>query len=438
MSQFALTVKDLSKQYVLGAENIPQQTFREMLTGLAQNPLRRLRRLQGRSKQQETFWALKDISFEVRPGEVLGIIGRNGAGKSTLLKILSRITAPTTGEIQYHGRLASLLEVGTGFHPELSGRENIFINGAILGMAKAEIRRKFDEIVDFAGIEQFLDTPVKRYSSGMYVRLAFAVAAHLDPDILVVDEVLAVGDAEFQKKCIGKLQEVAGQGRTVLFVSHNLGAVTRLCTRAVLLEEGKCVLDASVAETINTYLSSTDTCKNEKQFSLLTDKPVQLTGVNLVQHDERSPIGLHNESFALDIFWRVVSWPLGSYICVDMLNSSGQCVIWSCDISSVAEMKNERKAGSYKSRVTVPSNILSPGRYYFTVAVYSPETGIVHDVAERTVSLDILDGGSLLALLGVHKKVLTAVQPIWSTKLIEEYPLKTQKAQKPEVAETVQ
>ena len=254
MVEPAITVKNLSKQYVLGGEVDHQKTFREMLTGLAREPLRRLRKLQGSSRQQETFWALKDISFEVQPGEVLGIIGRNGAGKSTLLKILSRITAPTTGEIEYRGRLASLLEVGTGFHPELSGRENIFINGAILGMAKAEIRTKFDAIVDFAGIEQFLDTPVKRYSSGMYVRLAFAVAAHLDPDILVVDEVLAVGDAEFQKKCLGKMKEVTGQGRTVLFVSHNMGTINALCKQCLLLNEGKSAGFGITQEVIGKYL----------------------------------------------------------------------------------------------------------------------------------------------------------------------------------------
>ena len=256
MVEPAITVKNLSKQYVLGGEVDHQKTFREMLTGLAREPLRRLRKLRGSSKEQETFWALKDISFEVQPGEVLGIIGRNGAGKSTLLKILSRITAPTTGEIEYRGRLASLLEVGTGFHPELSGRENIFINGAILGMTKAEITKKFDEMVDFAGIEPFLDTPVKRYSSGMYVRLAFSVAAHLDPDILVVDEVLAVGDAEFQKKCLGKMKSVSEGGRTVLFVSHNMGAVNELCDQCLWLDRGMLIAFGVTSQTVFQYFTS--------------------------------------------------------------------------------------------------------------------------------------------------------------------------------------
>jgi lipopolysaccharide transport system ATP-binding protein len=205
--------------------------------------------------RSEDFWALRDVSFEVRQGEVVGIIGRNGAGKSTLLKILSRITEPTTGEVHLHGRVASLLEVGTGFHPELTGRENVFLNGAILGMHRAEIKRKFDEIVAFAEVEKFLDTPVKRYSSGMYVRLAFAVAAHLEPEILIVDEVLAVGDAQFQKKCLGKMQDVAKGGRTVLFVSHNMGVVTSLCPKAMWLNKGALQRTGASRDIVNEYLT---------------------------------------------------------------------------------------------------------------------------------------------------------------------------------------
>ena len=232
----------------------------------------------------EEFWALKDVSFEINRGDAVGIIGRNGAGKSTLLKVLSRITEPTTGRITLNGRVASLLEVGTGFHPELSGRENIFLNGAILGMSRAEIKSKFDEIVDFSGVEKFLDTPVKRYSSGMYVRLAFSVAAHLEPEILVVDEVLAVGDAEFQKKCLGKMNDVSKkQGRTVLFVSHNMSAIKQLCTSAILMQNGSIVCASSVQKTIEEYLKSNDSIKAYKVpdnperpaqiLELLTEKP---------------------------------------------------------------------------------------------------------------------------------------------------------------------
>jgi lipopolysaccharide transport system ATP-binding protein len=247
-SDLAISIHELSKSYVI-AHN------RERHTTLAEAVLARMRRPIQRA-QRETFWALKDISFDVNCGEVVGIIGRNGAGKSTLLKILSRITEPTEGRVDLYGRIGSLLEVGTGFHQELTGRENIFLNGAILGMRRAEIQSRFDEIVEFAGVSQFLDTPVKRYSSGMYVRLAFAVAAHLRSDILVVDEVLAVGDLEFQKKCLGKMKDVATSGRTVLFVSHQMQAVSTLCTRGVYLSQGRVDYIGDVSEAISRYLSS--------------------------------------------------------------------------------------------------------------------------------------------------------------------------------------
>ena len=239
----AVSVRGLSKSYVI-AHNMNRPTdLREAIVHRLRHPL-------GTDEQDhELFWAIKNMDFDIRSGEVVGIIGRNGAGKSTLLKILSRITWPTTGEIDIHGRVSSLLEVGTGFHPELTGRENIFLNGSILGMSRREIKQKFDEIVDFAGVEKFLDTPVKRYSSGMYVRLAFAVAANLDPEILIVDEVLAVGDAQFQQKCLGKMQDVARHtGRTILFVSHNMNAVLQLCERAILLHQGQVLMDGPAAE----------------------------------------------------------------------------------------------------------------------------------------------------------------------------------------------
>ena len=255
----AIKVESVGKLYRLDRVNIGAKSFRDLLTNLASAPVRRFRNLRGQqTSETEDFWALKGVSFEVQPGDVVGIVGRNGAGKSTLLKILSRIVEPTVGKITMRGRVASLLEVGTGFHPELTGRENIFLNGSILGMKRQEIKARFDAIVDFAEIEQFLDTPVKRYSSGMYVRLAFAVAAHLDPEILIVDEVLAVGDAEFQKKCLGKIKEVsAGAGRTVLFVSHNMAAVRGLCTRGVLLRKGRVELVDSADAVVNAYARST-------------------------------------------------------------------------------------------------------------------------------------------------------------------------------------
>jgi lipopolysaccharide transport system ATP-binding protein len=248
-------VENLCKQYRLGAKGPAYETLRESIVGAVRAPFKRLGGSNG-TGNRETIWALKDVSFEVAPGEVVGIIGSNGAGKSTLLKTLSRITEPTTGKVELYGRLASLLEVGTGFHPELTGRENIYLNGAILGMRKAEIDRKFDEIIAFAELEKFLDTPVKHYSSGMYMRLAFAVASHLEPEILLVDEVLAVGDAAFQKKCLGKMGEVAKQGRTVLFVSHNLTAVKRLCRRTLRLDKGVIVDSGDTEQVVLKYIQS--------------------------------------------------------------------------------------------------------------------------------------------------------------------------------------
>lgn len=253
MSDLAIRVESLGKQYRIG-ETIRHDTVRDLIAALVTGLFRRKRAPV--PEQERAFWALQDVSFDVQKGDVLGIIGRNGAGKSTLLKLLSRITAPTRGRIEVIGRVGSLLEVGTGFHSELTGRENIYMNASILGMTRQEIQRKFDEIVAFAQVERFVDTPVKRYSTGMQMRLAFAVAAHIEPEILLVDEVLAVGDVAFQRKCLGKMSEVAGEGRTVLFVSHNMEAIRRLCTRGVLLEDGRLVENADVETVINRYLST--------------------------------------------------------------------------------------------------------------------------------------------------------------------------------------
>jgi lipopolysaccharide transport system ATP-binding protein len=269
-----ISVENLSKRYMIGRHLEKGDGFRHALERMAQAPLGLIRRPQKRENPRKTveFWALRDLSVEVSQGEMLGVIGRNGAGKSTLLKLLSRITEPTTGRIRLRGRVASLLEVGTGFHSELTGRENIFLNGSILGMTRAEIKRRFDEIVAFAEIDKFLDTPVKRYSSGMYVRLAFAVAAHLEPEILIVDEVLAVGDAEFQKKCLGKMEDVStNQGRTVILVSHQMPVIQNLCSRCILLESGRVAYDGKTDETLERYLS----------------KSISLTSVKLADRADR-------------------------------------------------------------------------------------------------------------------------------------------------------
>jgi ABC-type polysaccharide/polyol phosphate transport system ATPase subunit len=252
MAPPVIDVSGLSKRYQIGALHARHDTFAEQIGGWARGAVRAAT---GRRPRSDELWALRDVSFSLDAGEVLGVVGRNGAGKTTLLKILARITGPTAGEATIRGRLGTLLEVGTGFHPELTGRENVSLNGAILGMSRREINAKFDEIVEFSGVERFIDTPVKRYSSGMYVRLAFAVAAHLEPDILVVDEVLAVGDFEFQRRCLGKMRDVAGEGRTVLFVSHNLPALRSLCTRAIRLEAGRLVADADPESVVREYLA---------------------------------------------------------------------------------------------------------------------------------------------------------------------------------------
>jgi lipopolysaccharide transport system ATP-binding protein len=315
MSESAITIEDLSKRYLIGRRTSDQGRSRYValrdVIGPAAKTLTRkaIDLVRGRQvlygNYVEEFWALKNVSFDVRRGEIVGIIGRNGAGKSTLLKILSRITEPTKGRVSLRGRVASLLEVGTGFHPELTGRENVFLNGAILGMTRREITRKFDEIVAFAEVERFLDTPVKRYSSGMYVRLAFAVAAHLEPEILIVDEVLAVGDTEFQRKCLGKMDEVSRQkGRTVLFVSHNLAAVSEMADRAILLDEGSVVVDGSVATAISSYLSRTTRKAAEttylRQADIQTDHPHMVKAQVLTS----DPNGVHRFGEPLVIkFW---------------------------------------------------------------------------------------------------------------------------------------
>ena len=302
MSELAIKVEGLSKRYRIGAQQRAYRTLREKLNETALAPFRAMKSLtngngngNGHKSRSETFWALKDVSFEVKPGEAVGIIGRNGAGKSTLLKILSRITEPTEGHADINGRIASLLEVGTGFHPELSGRENIFLNGSILGMKRVEIRKKFDEMVAFAEIEKFIDTPVKHYSSGMYVRLAFAVAAHLDPDILLIDEVLAVGDAEFQKKCLGKMGDVAREGRTVLFVSHNMAAISRLCQTGIYIEAGGVESSGDIHSVVNQYQTANIHYSALRSKDSIADGEAKFTGWEFVSSSTGSPHSCYSQ-----------------------------------------------------------------------------------------------------------------------------------------------
>jgi lipopolysaccharide transport system ATP-binding protein len=341
----AIRVAGLGKAYRLG-QRARYFTLREGLTQVARFPLRLLRQWGRVAAPAEMLWALRDVSFEVKPGEVWGIIGRNGAGKSTLLKILSCITEPTAGQAEVHGRIGSLLEVGTGFHPELTGRENVYLNGAILGMRRAEIERKFEAIVSFAEVETFLDTPVKHFSSGMYMRLAFAVAAHLEPDILVIDEVLAVGDAEFQRKCLGKMGEVAQQGRTVLFVSHNMAAVKQLCGRALLLERGRVAQIGSVNEVISGYLQSC--LRNDVDFDTgpLRQVKLQQSGVGLeisATYDFDRPVSLPNFGF-------VISDEMGAPICGS-----------NPTIDGISRLPARTTRGEIRVQLTSPT--LLPGTY---------------------------------------------------------------------------
>jgi len=350
----AIKVENLSKKYVIGAAQERQDTLRDWLVAAG-------RSLRRRPTTENEFWALRDVSFEVQRGEVVGVIGRNGAGKSTLLKILSRITEPTSGRAYINGRVGSLLEVGTGFHPELTGRENIFLNGAILGMRRTEIARKFDEIVAFAEIEKFLDTPVKRYSSGMYVRLAFAVAAHLEPEILLVDEVLAVGDAAFQKKCLGKMGDVAKEGRTVLFVSHNMAAVSQLCKRSVWLEAG-CLQDVGTSsEIVRKYLSRGMNRTGELKWNFDIapgDDEVRLLRARILQRNQLTSIIDINQPFCVEFVFTVLKTVQNLYTGILLYNIEGVCIFDSDDWKpSLLE------PGKYTKYVEIPGFLLAEGEY---------------------------------------------------------------------------
>jgi lipopolysaccharide transport system ATP-binding protein len=406
MSDVAIHAEGLGKQYHLGqlGQN-GNKTLRESLVDLCSAPLRRTKQfLSGRSsasKLDDVLWALRDASFEIKQGEVVGLIGRNGAGKSTVLKVLSRITEPTCGYVDVHGRIGSLLEVGTGFHNELSGRENIFLNGAILGMRKAEIQRKFDEIVEFSQIERFLDTPVKHYSSGMYVRLAFAVAAHLEPEILLVDEVLAVGDARFQKKCLNKMEDVAHGGRTVIFVSHNMSAVTRICQRAILLDEGRIACDGPTHEVVSSYLNDKLGTTASREWPDIRTAPggdiCRLRAVKIHRRDGtitdtvdiRDPLGI-----AIEFDVTQPGHLLLPHIHV--WNDEGVELFAANDLDP-AWRRRRRPAGRYVTTGWIPGNLLAEGMVFIDVAVICIDP-INVQIYERSIAafqvIDSMDGDS--------------------------------------------
>lgn len=410
MSDIAITVENLGKSYLVGhnaARSEGYTALRDVIARNARNLARKTRDMfkghaivQG--DQVEEFWALKNVSFEIKQGDRVGIIGRNGAGKSTLLKILSRITEPTKGRIKIAGRVASLLEVGTGFHPELTGRENMYLNGAVLGMTRREIQRKFDEIVAFAEVEQFLDTPVKRYSSGMYVRLAFAVAAHLEPEILIVDEVLAVGDAQFQKKCLGKMEAVSKDGRTVLFVSHNMSSIRGLCSRAILLKKGLVELDGPVKEVTDSYLreavGDNEGCSAERFYSEDLKKGFQLLSIRL--KDKFNQI---TQSFDCDATISIEidcvsrrSIP-GLYGYLEVVHREGQIVLVSDTFDVLPNRLDRLVIGKHTMNIEIPARSLAAGEYLITIVFMSHQSssGLIVDSPGETVAFTLNDTNSL-------------------------------------------
>jgi lipopolysaccharide transport system ATP-binding protein len=384
MSEFAIKVENLSKLYKI-SHLASQRTVRDAVHHGMRLVWRRLR-WNSRPKREE-FWALRDLNFEVRKGEVVGIIGRNGAGKSTLLKVLSRITEPTTGRITLRGRIASLLEVGTGFHPDLSGRDNIFLNGAIHGLTRAEINSKFDQIVEFAEVARFLDTPVKRYSSGMYVRLAFAVAAHLEPDTLIVDEVLAVGDAAFQKKCLGKIREVSSQeGRTVLFVSHNLSSVRQLCSRAILLEQGGIAFDGVPGAAIAAYTERDKTKSAYKHIA--GDGAARITALRMPGEGGAEAITPIFGEMCIEIEFEAKPTAGSMDFFILIYSEDGECIAASFQSDSCPRME----AGSQKRKISVAfKNPFAPGRYLVSAGIFDAYRQF-HDWVEFAETFEVTPG----------------------------------------------
>ncbi|MCJ7514251.1 MAG: ABC transporter ATP-binding protein [Anaerolineales bacterium] len=369
----AIRVEGLGKQYYLGESVGGYRTLRDALSDSAARTVGRARRgspAVEKARRRESIWALRDVSFDVRKGQVLGIIGRNGAGKSTLLKLLARVTEPTEGRAEVCGRVGSLLEVGTGFHPELTGRENTFLNGAILGMRRAEIAAKFDEIVEFADIDRFIDTPVKRYSSGMYLRLAFSVAAHLEPEILIVDEVLAVGDAEFQRKCLGKMSDVAQRGRTVLFVSHNMSAVLRLTEETLVIDAGRLLLRDRTPRAVDSYLSSGLAQTGERGWGdephAVAAAPFRPLRLRIVGIDGRPAEQVSAaQPFAIEFTYRLQEAISALRVGIYLSTSKGEPVFTSFDTDALDRFQAlpVRPEGTYVSRCSVPGNTLNEGRF---------------------------------------------------------------------------
>lgn len=397
MTDIAIRTENLSKKFIIGAQQQRHDTLRDWLMDAG----RSLRSRKERDQENE-FWALRDVSFEVKRGEVVGVIGRNGAGKSTLLKILSRITEPTSGRAVINGRVGSLLEVGTGFHPELTGRENIFLNGAILGMRRTEIARKFDEIVEFAEIEKFLDTPVKRYSSGMYVRLAFAVAAHLEPEILLVDEVLAVGDAAFQKKCLGKMGDIAGEGRTVLFVSHNMAAVSQLCSHTIWLKTGICESYGYTSDVIRKYIATGNWHLAERRWDepglIPGDDKIILKAARVVQWNQVTSVVDINQPSRVEIDFTVQKPVKNLLAGVNLYNEEGLCIFDTEDWRP-----NEVHPGLYRRYVTIPAQFLAEGYYSILLQLHFYDPNVLSVLVRDALTFEAIDSDHPLAVRGLYR-----------------------------------
>jgi len=424
MTEFAIKVDNLSKRYRIGKS---PDRHKGKFSGLSVlvAPFRYLFDSLREPAADEIIWALRDVSFNVSHGEVIGIIGRNGAGKSTLLKVLSRITEPTAGKVILHGRVGSLLEVGTGFHPELTGRENIYLSGAVLGMRRAEIQRKFDEIVHFAEVEKFLDTPVKRYSSGMYVRLAFSVAAHLEPEILLVDEVLAVGDASFQKKCLGKMGDVASEGRTVLFVSHNMIAVQNLCQRVLWINSGHLQQEGATNEVISNYFSSSYNSNKQKEWLNIDSAPGNDL-VRIARIQIRPPKSNSNDIISMDMpfdieidYWNLIP-DANIHLCLHVFNEQ-QIPVFSTTSIDNEKSALERKLspGLYRSVCHIPGNLLNEGFHRIALLVLRNTSKIIFK-DENALAFEVLDLGTRPgSWYGKEPGVIRPILP-WETLLVEE------------------
>lgn len=428
MSEAVITVDNLTKRYTLGHKSSKEDGLRHLIEAALRNPLKWFKRQRNRRKaEREEFYAIKNLSFEVNRGDVLGVIGRNGAGKSTLLKVLSRITEPTSGKITIDGRIASLLEVGTGFHPELTGRENIYLNGAILGMRRNEIKNKFDQIVDFSEIEKFLDTPVKRYSSGMYVRLAFAVAAHLEPEILIVDEVLAVGDSQFQKKCLGKMGEISQrEGRTVLFVSHNMGAVSNLCTKGLLLQNGQRIFHGASTEAVDAYLATSHNATGQ----VLWDEgkrpgtnKLRLRSVRVVADSGHASAISIDSPIHFDVEFDTLvphaTWNISLHI---VHPSAGEILSTvnfpSASLGHDPWANRKYPQGRFRSRCTLPANFLNEGTYLLNVAIMS-STRDVEVFVREAIQFTAQDTGGMRKEFTGHWIGLVRPRLHWETTQME-------------------